>query len=82
MNYVMKTQEFTKTDSFFRNDFTQSYNGLLKTIRPFNLQPFFYKSVEKWFEKCGWRNLVQEKWLTRKKDLGLKKHFSRKMVAD
>jgi len=33
----------------------------------FNLQPLFQKSVEKWFEKSGSRNLVGEKWLTRKK---------------
>ena len=30
--YVVKTQEFTNTDGFFRKDFTQSYVGLLKTI--------------------------------------------------
>ena len=30
--------------------------------QPFNLQPLFMKSVEKWFEKSGSRNLVREKW--------------------
>ena len=29
---------------------------------PFILQPFFLKSVEKWFEKSGSRYLVQEIW--------------------
>ena len=30
--------------------------------RPFNLQPLSLKSVEKWFEKSGLRNLVREIW--------------------
>ena len=34
---------------------------------PFILQPLFKKGVENWFEKSGSRNLVREKWLTRKK---------------
>ena len=29
---------------------------------PFILQPLFQKVVEKWFEKSGSRNLVQEIW--------------------
>ena len=45
---------------------------------------------EIWFEKSGSRNLVREKWLTRKKNPSLKNHFSRttflhfsrKVVAD
>ena len=41
--------------------------GVEKPTGPFNLQPLFQKSVEKWFDKNGSRNLVQEKWLTRKK---------------
>ena len=39
---------------------------------PFNLQPLFWKGVEKWFEKPGLRNLVWEIWF--------KKSGSRKMV--
>ena len=34
---------------------------------PFILQPHFKKGVEKWLKKSGYRNLVREKWLTRKK---------------
>ena len=34
---------------------------------PFNLQPLFQKGVEKWFEKSDSKNLVRERWLTRKK---------------
>ena len=30
--------------------------------QPFNLQPLFQKSVEKWFQKSGSRNLVREIW--------------------
>ena len=31
-------------------------------LHPFILQPRFLQFLEIWFEKCGWRNLVQEIW--------------------
>ena len=34
---------------------------------PFILCPRFLQFLEFWLEKSGWRNLVREKWLARKK---------------
>ena len=56
-----KKNHATKVTRKPKNKVTKIRNG------PFNLQPLFQKGVEKWFEKSGLRNLVQEKWLTRKK---------------
>ena len=44
--------------SFLLLNFLQIRGG----TGPFILQPLFQKSVEKWFEKSGLRNLVREIW--------------------
>ena len=57
----MVAQQFQKS---------QDYDG--GAFGPFNLQPLFQKGVEKWFQKSGSRDLVQEIWF--------KKSGSRKMI--
>ena len=48
---------------------------------PFNLQPLFYKSVEKWLEKFGW---LEKKMSLKKNNFSRTPflRFSRKVVAD
>ena len=46
---------------------------------PFNLQPLFWKGVEKWFEKPGLRNLVQKIWFKKNGSSNLD-FFMRKVV--
>ena len=42
--------------------------GQHAATHPFILHPRFLQFLEIWFGKYGSRNMVQEKWLTRKKD--------------
>ena len=55
--------EFWKYDFFHFSLAKQPYY----CTHPFILRPRFLQSLEIWFEKSGSRNLVREKWLTRKK---------------
>ena len=45
----------------------QTEDHTVKSLHPFILRPRFLQFLEIWFEKSGSRNLVREKWLTRKK---------------